>query len=130
MSMANATRSVSEIIQDILGNTREIIRSEIQLAAVEMKQEARKTGRAVTIIAGGMVMALYGGALILLAAVYGLNLFLPPWLSALLMGFLLAVYAYVLISSGMKRLRQVDPKPARAAETAKETIQWAIHRNT
>jgi hypothetical protein len=128
--MAYSTRSVSEIIQDILGNTREIIRSEIRLATVEVQQEARKAGKAAMMLAIGLVMALYGGALILLAVVYGLNLFLPPWLSAVLLGFLLAVYAYVLISTGLKRLRKVEAKPARAAETMKETIQWAIHRNT
>jgi Putative Actinobacterial Holin-X, holin superfamily III len=119
----NDERSVSDVLQDIFGNMQEIVRSEVRLARAEVKTEAEKTATAAKSLAVGAVLGFYGGALLLMAAVYGLSMVLAPWLAALLVGGFVAVVAAILISVGRERMRLVK-KPEKTIKTMKEDVQW------
>jgi len=116
-------RSVSEVLQDIFSNVQDIVRSEVRLAKVELQTEAGKTARAAKSLLAGAVIALYAGALLLLAAVYGLSMVLAPWLAALVVGGFVLLVALVLINVGKGRLRLVT-KPEKTVKTLKEDVQW------
>ena len=61
-------RSVTNVLQDIVSNVQEIVRSEVRLAKAEIKEETGKAARAwKPLIAGGVLM-LYSGGLLMLAA--------------------------------------------------------------
>jgi uncharacterized membrane protein YqjE len=120
----NDERSVSDVLQDIVGNLQDIVRSEISLAKAEIKTEAGKAANASKILAAGAVLLLYAGGLILLAMVYALSILLQPWLAALAVGALVSVFGAILMSAGRRRMQVVHPAPERAIKNVKENVQW------
>ena len=86
-------RSVPEVLQDIIGNMEEIIRSELRLAKAEIKDEAAKAAKPGTTLGIGLVLGFYGLGFVLLAAVYALSSVVTTWMAALIVGAGLAVVA-------------------------------------
>ena len=121
-------RSFAELFQDIVANVQEIIRSEFRLAKAEVREEAAKAGRSVSMLGAGVVIGLYALGFLLLAAVYGLETVVPSWLAALIVGAAIATAATVLLSMGRNRLKQVHPIPEKTVATLKENVQWAKHQ--
>jgi membrane protein len=117
-------RSVSDVLQDIIGNLQQIVRDEFRLAKVEVEDKAHRAARPASILAAGAVLGLYGLGFLLLAAVYGLSLVIAPWLAALLVGAVLAIVAAILVSSGRTRLNEIDPVPEKTVQSMKENVQW------
>jgi uncharacterized membrane protein YqjE len=120
----NDERSVTDVLQDIVSNLQDIVRSEISLAKAEIKTEAGKAANASKLLAAGAVFLLYAGGLIFLAMVYGLSMVLQPWLAALVVGALVSVFGAIFISAGRRRMRVVHPAPERAIKNVKENVQW------
>jgi uncharacterized membrane protein YqjE len=118
-------RTVPEVLQDIVGNIQEIIRSEFRLAKTEIKEEVSKASRPAETLGAGIVLSFYALGFILLAVVYALSIVMATWLAALLVGVLLAVLGIALISSGGKKLKQVNVIPEKTAASVKENMQWA-----
>jgi uncharacterized membrane protein YqjE len=125
MATPQTQRSVSDVLQDIVGNLQQIIRNEFRLARVEIEEKAARAKQPATILASGVVIGLYGFGFLLLALVYVLSLVIAPWLAALLVGVVLAIAAAILVASGRNGLKQVDPVPEKTVQTVKENVQWA-----
>lgn len=121
-------RSLSEVLHDIVGNIQEIIASEVRLATVEIKAEAAKAVKAGRPLGAGIVLALYGFGLLLLAAVYALSTVVAPWLAAAIVGAGVTLIALALISVGRSRLQLVE-QPEKTLETLKENVQWAKNQS-
>src|ERR1700730_3895665 len=118
-------RTAPEVLQDIVGNIQEIIRSEFCLAKIEIKEEVSKASRPAETLGAGIVLSFYALGFILLAVVYALSIVMAAWLAALLVGVLLTVLGIALISSGGKKLKQVNVIPEKTAASFKENMQWA-----
>lgn len=121
-------RSMVEVLQDILGNVQGLIRAEVKLAKVEIKEEARKASQAAIVTAAGAIIGIYAVWLLLLTCLYALGLVIPLWASALVLFVVTAILAAVLLSAGKKRFQTVQPKPERTAETIRENVEWAKHQ--
>jgi uncharacterized membrane protein YqjE len=118
-------RSVPEVLQDIVGNIQEIIRSEFRLAKAEVKQEASKAAPPVKMIVAGAAIGFYALGFLLFTAVMGLATMMATWLGALIVGAVLGIVALALITTAAKRLKHVNAVPERTIETMKENVQWA-----
>jgi hypothetical protein len=118
-------RSLVNVVQDIFDDLQKIIHSEFRLARVEISEKAQRAAKPARTLAAGAVMALYGVGFLLLAAVYALNLVLPSWASALIVGAFLALIGSMFVSAGRQNLKQINPVPSKTVETAKENVQWA-----
>jgi uncharacterized membrane protein YqjE len=118
-------RSVPEVLQDIIGNIEEIIRSEFRLAKAEIKDEAAKAAKPGTTLGIGLVLGFYGLGFVLLAAVYALSSVVTTWMAALIVGAGLAVVASALIGAGAKGLKRLDPTTGKTIRTLQENAQWA-----
>ena len=118
-------RSVPEVLQDIVGNIEEIIRSEFRLAKAEVKQEASKAAPGLKMIVVGAAIGFYALGFLIFTLVMGLATMMATWLAALIVGGILGLSALVLITSASKRLKQVNAVPERTVETMKENVQWA-----
>ena len=117
-------RTFADIFQEIIGNVQDIVRSEVRLAKTEIKEEANQAARASGVLVGGVALGLYAAGFFFLTIVYALSIVLPAWLAALLVTVFLAFAAAIMVTSGLKRLRQVD-KPVYTIQTLKENFQWA-----
>src|SRR6202158_3026145 len=127
MATPQMQRSFPKVLQDIIGNLQEIIRSEFRLAQTEIKEEAAKAAKAAATFGVGLVMGFYGIGFLLLASVYGLSTVMAGWLAALVVGAILAIVATALLSSSGKKLKSVNPTPDKTLQSLEENIQWAKH---
>ncbi|SRR5579875_264273 len=121
-------RSVPEVLQDIVGNVQEIIRSEVRLAAAELKQQAGAAARAGVALPVGVVFGLPAPGFLLLALVYGLAvIFASWWIAALILG---GGPEVGLLGIGRGRLRTVRPATERTIRSVKESLEWGKSRTS
>jgi hypothetical protein len=117
-------RSIGELFAELSHKTTALVRQEIQLAKVEMSQKASRTGKNVGFLLVGGVVA-YTGVLALVAAgIILLGQVIPYWLSAGIIGFVIAAVGAVLVIKGANALRQEDPTPRETVETLQEDKEW------
>ncbi|MFD4030065.1 phage holin family protein [Streptomyces sp. NPDC058637] len=113
---------------DISDDLTQLVRGEIELAKAEIKQEATRAGKAGGMLAGSG----YAGHLALLmgslAAIFGLAHVVDLAWAALIVTGIWAMVAGALFVMGRKRMRAVQMKPERTAETLKEDARWARTR--
>jgi uncharacterized membrane protein YqjE len=125
MATPQTQRSFSDVLQDIVGNIQQIIRAEVRLAQVEIKEKANRASKPLSVLLTGAILGLYGLGFLLLAAIYGLSLVLPAWAAALIVGVVMTIIAGGLVASGLTRLREINPVPEKTVQTMKENAQWA-----
>jgi uncharacterized membrane protein YqjE len=127
MATVQTQRSIPEVLQDIVGNVQEIIRSEFRLAKTEFKEEASRAAKPVATFGVGLILGFYGIGFLLLATVYGLSSVMAGWLAALIVGAILAVVAVALLRSSGQKLKSVNPTPEKTLQSLEENVQWAKH---
>ncbi len=117
-------RSLGELFSELASETGTLIRQEVSLAQTELTQKAATLGKNVGyLVVGGAVG--YAALLALIAAlIIGLANFIPVWASALIVGAVVGVIAFMMISSGLSSLKDADLTPRETVETLKEDAQW------
>ena len=118
-------KSLGELFTAMTADLSTLMRKEVELAKVELKEEATQAGKA-----GGMLGA--GALTAYLALLFGsfalawlLDQWMPRALAFVIVAVLYGVVAAVLISKGRAKLRNVRPVPEETVETLKEDVQWA-----
>jgi Putative Actinobacterial Holin-X, holin superfamily III len=118
-------RSLGELFSELAQDTSTLVRKEVQLAKTEMSQKVSRVGKDVGFLAVGGAVA-YAGLLAVLAGVIVLlGQVIPMWLSALLVGLVVAGVGYFLVRRGLDALKREDLAPRQTIETLKEDQQWA-----
>jgi uncharacterized membrane protein YqjE len=79
-------RSVPEVLQDIVGNIEEIIRSEFRLAKAEVKEEASHAAPPLKMMVVGAAIGFYALGFLIFTLVMGLATMVATWLAALIVG--------------------------------------------
>ncbi len=123
-----ADRPLSAVLGDIVGNVQQIVRAEIRLAKVEIRDEAVKARRGAMLVAGGALLGVLALGVLLLAAVYALSTVVAPALAALIVGVAAAVIAGAAAAAGARQFKQVNIPPPKTSATVQETLQWAKMR--
>ena len=98
-------RPFAEIFRDIVSHIAEIVRAEIRLATLELKEDVASLKMAAIAIAVGTILAGYGLVFILLSLVAALAVVWPAWLAALAVGLGVAVIGGIVIKVGINRLK-------------------------
>jgi len=119
-------RSLGELFGDLARDMGVLVRQEIGLASAEMTQKATRVGQHLAVLAIGGLVA-YAGALAIIAAIiiWLGEVGLDWWLSALLVGLVVAIIGGLMIQRGINALKRVDPVPHETIQTLKEDGQWA-----
>ena len=123
----NDERSVSDVLQDILGNLQEIVRAEVRLAKVEIRDDARRAASSGIWIAAGLIAAASGWSFLLWTTGYLLATQTSMWAAALVVAVVMTGIASMLIVGGIRRLNRVEPIPERAIASMKENLGWMKH---
>lgn len=124
MTVLRQERSLGELFSELSQETSTLIRQEVQLAKAEVSRKATKAGKEVAFIAAGGFVAYAGFLALVAAAIFGVAEFLPLWLSALLIGAIVAGVGYLLLQKGISGLKEINPAPRRTIETLKEDKEW------
>jgi putative superfamily III holin-X len=118
-------RSIGELFGQLTQDMTLLVRQEIQLARTEMSEKlSRLSSNLISVATGGLVA--YMGAWALVAAlVLALHQLadISPWVSALIVGIVLAIAGYAMLKRGLNELRRVDLSPRRTVENIKDDVQ-------
>ena len=118
-------RSLGELFSELSQESTTLIRQEVTLAKTEMSQKASRVGKDVGFLAAGGAVA-YAGLLAIIAGVIALlGLVIPLWLSALLVGVVVAGVGYFLVRKGLDALKQEELAPLETIQSLKEDKEWA-----
>ena len=101
--------SVGDLVKAMSADLSRLVRDEMQLAQVELSAKAKTAGVGIGAFGGAGVLAFYGGALLLAAAVLGLALVLPTWLAAVIVGVVVLAIAGVAALIGKKKVNEAAP---------------------
>jgi uncharacterized membrane protein YqjE len=118
-------RSIGSLVNDIVGNVQEIIRSEVRLAKAEVTEELTKARRAMIWLVAGVVLATMALGFLLLTAVYVLAHFFPPWVAALIVALGSGAIGGALAAVGASQIKRVSLRPPRTITSVQENLQWA-----
>ena len=111
-------RSFKELFGDLTNSVSTLFRKEIELVRAEASEKVGQAAFAVGSIAGGAVLALAALIILLQALVIALTeLGLAPALSALIVGGVVAIIAFILIYKGMNDLKGSSLAPTRTVDS-------------
>jgi hypothetical protein len=119
-----AQPGIGELIGDITGDLSRLFRQEVELAKAEVRDEAKKAGKAGGMLGGAALAGYLVIVLLSFALVFGLGEVMPLGWAAVIVAVIWAAVGAVLYSAGRKQLKTVDPMPRQTAETLKEDAQW------
>jgi uncharacterized membrane protein YqjE len=117
--------SIGELLGRTASDLSQLMRDEVELAKVEIKEEAKTLGRASALLAGAGLLAYLALGLVCIAAAWGLAEVLPPGVAFLIVGVVVGVAAAITYAKGRKNLEAFQPVPEQTVETIQEDVQWA-----
>jgi len=109
---SESARTLGTIIKDLTADFSNLIRSEIALLKLELKDSASKLGGGAALMAAALFLGLFGLAFLFVTITLGLvALGVPAWLSSLIVTVALLAAAGILAVMGKKKLEAVNFVP-------------------
>jgi hypothetical protein len=115
--------SVGELVSELSQQASRLVRDEVALAKAELKDSARHAGMGAGLFTAALILGLFAVGTLIATAVIVLDLALPLWLSALIVGLVLAAAAGVVALAGKKQIGEASPVADRTVETTKQDVQ-------
>jgi len=116
-------RPIGELVQQLSQQTATLVRQELQLAQLEMKEKGKRLGMAGGLFGGAGLVAAYAVGALIATLILVLATFLEPWVAALIVTVVLFAAAGVM---GLVGKKQVDegspPKPEQAIASTQRDI--------
>ena len=119
-----AETSIGELIGNISDDLSRLFRQEVELAKVEIKQEASKAGKAGGLLGAAGFAGYLAVVLLSFAVVFGLANVMDAGWAALIVAVVWAIVGGVLFAAGRTKLKTIDAVPHRTVGTLKEDAQW------
>ncbi len=117
-------RSIKEIIEVLKPQLQELVDKQLELARTELAPVGKRAGLAAGLLGAAAVFMFVFLIFLSLTGVYLLDLFLPLWISALIVSGILLLVGGILAGAGASILRNLDPKPHRTILTLQQNINW------
>jgi xanthine/uracil permease len=116
---------LGELFSELSRETSTLVRQEVALAKTELTAKASQVGRDVGFLAAGGAVA-YAGLLAIIAGIIILigDLINNTWLSALIVGLIIAGIGYYLVQKGLSDLKNANLAPEQTIESLKENKEW------
>ena len=115
--------SIGELMSQLSAQTSRLIRDELRLAQKEFQESAKHAGIGAGLFSVAGLLAFFGVATLITAAVAALALVLDVWAAAAIVGVVLLVVAGIAALAGRKQANEVTPAAPRTVETLKDDVQ-------
>ena len=122
--------SVGDLLGEVTGDLSKLMRQEVSLAKVEMKEEATQAGKASGLLVGAGLIGYLVLVFLSLALMFALDNVMGIGWAAVITAVILGISSAVLFVVGRDKFKQVNPKPEQTVETLKEDVQWARNRKS
>jgi uncharacterized membrane protein YqjE len=114
---------VSDLVQRMSQQTADLVRKELELAQVEMKEKGKRAGIGAGLFGGAGLVTVYAVGALIATAILGLSEAVDPWLAALIVTVVLFVIAGVSALMGKKQVEQATPpQPEQAIRSTKRDV--------
>ena len=124
-------KPIGDLLQQASQQTATLVRQEMRLAQLEIKEKGRHAGIGAGLLGGGGVIAFLALGALTTAAIAGLSLVLPVWAAALIVAVILFPVAGLLALAGKKQLDRAQPaKPERAIGSAQHDVAEVRERGS
>src|SRR5918999_2271681 len=122
--------SIGSLVRGVLVDIRDLMREEIALARVEIREQAGRAKLAAASLGAAAVALAFGMTFLLISLAVGLADLLnwPVWSGFLIVALLLSVGGMVMLYSGRKKLSSVHAVPEETVRTLKENSEWLKRR--
>ena len=121
---ATENKPLGDLFGDLASEVSELVRKEVTLAKLEVGQKAKYVGRNIGYLAVGGAVAYAAMLTIIAAIVMLLAKVMPHWGAAFLVGGVVAVAGWLLVSKALSALQETDMTPELTVETLKEDAAW------
>lgn len=121
---ADAEPSTAELVQRATEQVSRLVREELALAKAELTQKGKHAGIGIGLFGGAGGLAFFGISVLIATAVIALDIVLPLWLAALIVGVVLLVLAglFAVVGRGQVK-RAVPPMPEDVTEGFKADVE-------
>lgn len=117
-------RPIGELVKDLTDQTTRLVRSEIELAKVELAEKGKRAGIGAGMFGGAGFLGFFAFAALTAAAVAGLGELIPVWAAALIVAALYGAVAGALAVSGKKKVATATPAaPEMAIASTKQDVE-------
>lgn len=127
-------RSLMGLFADLWRETQTLVHQEAQLAKAELSQKVSQVATGAGEIAAGGAVLFAGFIVLLFAAVGALELMLDTehsvWLSPLIVGLVVMIIGYVLLSRGRKQITAEKLTPDRTMQSLQRDARLAKEHAT
>ena len=117
MNHDRTDKSLPTLFADLTRDIVDLLRKEVALGRAELAQKVSHAQSGVSSVAIGAAIAMAGTVILLLAAVNGLAMVLPPdlapWLAPLIVGGVVVLIGYLMLKSGQSNLKAENLVPQR-----------------
>lgn len=129
--MSAQDQSIADVLKSAIGDAQELVRAEIALAKMELRQEVNRVGAGVAALVVGAVVGLVALVFILTAVAWAISELLqwPVWSGFLIVAAVVAIVAAALLVMGRNRIRAERRMPL-TVDTLKETMRWMRARTS
>ncbi|SDK60901.1 Putative Holin-X, holin superfamily III [Glycomyces sambucus] len=121
-------QSLGGLLSEVARDVSELIRKEVELAKLEVREEAVKASKAGAKLGAAALMGNLAFLLAAFALAWGLAEVMPAGWAFLVVAVIAAAVAGGLFAVGRKQFREVSPVPRQTGETLKEDVEWARER--
>lgn len=122
--------STGELLTRLSDQTSQLIRDELRLVRAEMSEKAKHGGLGAGLFGTAGILALFGLGALTAAAILGLDLVLPAWAAALIVGVAILIVAGIAALIGRGQVKQAGMKPERTIDSVKRDVEEIKERNS
>ena len=116
--------SLGEVLGRLTDDFSSLVRTHVELAKVEIKEEVTRAGKGAGMLTGAGLAGYLTITLLSFAAAWGLTEVVPEGVAFLIVGLVWAGITAALALGGKKELEQVKAPP-QTKEAIQEDVQWA-----
>jgi len=124
--------STGELVSRLSEQVSRLVRDELSLAKVELKDKGKQAGVGAALGGSAGVLAWFGVAALMITAIAALALVLPTWAAALIVAGVLFAVAAVLALVAVKKVKHATPPiPEQAIDSTRrdvEAVKESAHR--
>jgi uncharacterized membrane protein YqjE len=116
-------QQIGDLVKQLSEQTSTLVRKELQLAQLEMTEKGKRAGIGAGLFGGAGLIAVFGVATLIAAAVLALATAVDDWLAALIVAVVLLAAAGIAALTGKKQVEQaVPPAPEQAIQSGKRSV--------
>jgi hypothetical protein len=122
--------SVGELVHEVADDVLKLMRQEMQLAKLEVKDDVTQAAKAGGMLGGAGIAAHLFLIFLTFTVMFALSEVMDIVWAALIVSAIWGIAAYVLYLTGRRRMSTVNFTPEQTIQTLKEDVQWAQNRTS